>query len=74
VLLHEPTRTVLAGDAVFHRGGLSLGQDALATDPAVRAASVTRIPGDVKAVAFAHGEPLSGTGTESFRAFLGQLP
>lgn len=73
VLLHEPTRTVLAGDAVFHRGQLNLGPHALAADPAARAVSVARIPGDVKAVGFAHGKPLSGPGIESFRAFLQQL-
>jgi glyoxylase-like metal-dependent hydrolase (beta-lactamase superfamily II) len=72
-LLHEPTGTVLAGDAVFHRGGLSLGPGALAADPAARAASLARIPAEVTAVGFAHGQPLSGPGIESYRAFLDQL-
>jgi glyoxylase-like metal-dependent hydrolase (beta-lactamase superfamily II) len=73
VLLHEPTGTVLAGDAVFHRGALSLGPGALAADPAARAAGLARIPAEVTAVGFAHGQPLAGAGIESFRAFLGQL-
>jgi glyoxylase-like metal-dependent hydrolase (beta-lactamase superfamily II) len=33
VLLHEPTRTLLAGDAVFNRGQLGLGPAPLAADP-----------------------------------------
>jgi glyoxylase-like metal-dependent hydrolase (beta-lactamase superfamily II) len=73
VLLHEPSSTVLVGDAVFNRGKLALGPDTLAADPAARPASIARIPGDVTAVGFAHGAPLSGSGIESFRAFLERL-
>jgi len=37
VLLHEPSSTVLVGDAVFNRGKLALGPDTLAADPAAPA-------------------------------------
>jgi glyoxylase-like metal-dependent hydrolase (beta-lactamase superfamily II) len=71
VLLHEPTRTLLAGDAVFHRGAEpSQGPDALSCDPAVRDASLARLPADVEAVGFAHGAPLTGARVESYRAWL----
>ncbi|WP_189313240.1 MBL fold metallo-hydrolase [Streptomyces brasiliensis] len=42
-LLHGPGRTLLMGDAVFHRGGLDLGRAALAAPcaPCARAASRT---------------------------------
>jgi glyoxylase-like metal-dependent hydrolase (beta-lactamase superfamily II) len=73
VLLHEPTRTLLAGDAVFNRGQLGLGPAPLAADPGARSAGPAGIPGDVAAVGFAHGAPLSGAGIESFHAFLEQL-
>ena len=71
VLLHEPSGTVLLGDAVFHRGGLALGPAALAADPASRPGSLARIPADdVRAAGFAHGEPLAGAAVEAFREFL----
>jgi glyoxylase-like metal-dependent hydrolase (beta-lactamase superfamily II) len=73
VLLHEPTGTLLAGDAVFNRGKLALGPATLAADPAARPASIARIPRDVTAVGFAHGQPISGPGIESFQAFLQQF-
>jgi glyoxylase-like metal-dependent hydrolase (beta-lactamase superfamily II) len=60
VLLHEPSRALLVGDAVFNRGGLSSGHDALAADPGVRDASYARMPRDIAAVGFAHGAPLVG--------------
>ncbi|MET8615436.1 MBL fold metallo-hydrolase [Streptomyces misionensis] len=70
VLLHEPTRTLLVGDAVFHRGKLALGPAALAADPAARPASLLRMPRDVHAVGFAHGQPLSGERISAFHDFL----
>jgi glyoxylase-like metal-dependent hydrolase (beta-lactamase superfamily II) len=74
VLIHEPTGTALVGDAVFHRGGLILGPDAMSADPAARPGSVARIPTDLRAVGFAHGAPLTGTAVEKFQAFLAGLP
>ncbi|MFI6407909.1 MBL fold metallo-hydrolase [Streptomyces sp. NPDC050548] len=69
-LLHEPTRTVLVGDAVFHTGRLGYGPATFAADPAARATGAARIPPDVTAVGFGHGAPLSGAEVEAFRAFL----
>ena len=69
-LLHEPSRTVLVGDALFHRSGLTLGPAALAEDPAGRPAGLRALPPDVAAVGFAHGAPLSGTATEIYQQFL----
>jgi len=70
VLLHEPSRALLVGDAVFNRGGLSGGHDALAADPVVRDASYARMPRDVTAVGFAHGAPLVGDAVTSLNAWL----
>ncbi|MGK4584797.1 MBL fold metallo-hydrolase [Kitasatospora sp. HPMI-4] len=72
-LLHESTRTVLLGDAVFRRGRLELGPAALAADPSLRADSLGRIPRDVAGVGFAHGDPLTGAGAATFHAFLERL-
>jgi glyoxylase-like metal-dependent hydrolase (beta-lactamase superfamily II) len=73
VLLHEPTRTLLAGDAVFHRRAEpSQGPDALSFDPAARDASLARLPSDVAAVGFAHGPPLTGTQVEHYQSWLEQ--
>jgi glyoxylase-like metal-dependent hydrolase (beta-lactamase superfamily II) len=73
VLLHEPTRTLLAGDAVFHRRAEpSQGPDALSFDPAARDASLARLPSDVAAVGFAHGPPLTGTRVEHYQSWLEQ--
>jgi glyoxylase-like metal-dependent hydrolase (beta-lactamase superfamily II) len=69
-LLHEETRTLLAGDAIFNRGRLSLGPPALATDPALRADSLTRLPRDVTEVGLAHGKPLRGKDLDGYRALL----
>lgn len=69
-LLHEPTRTVLVGDAVFHTGRLGYGPAGFAADPTARASAAARIPGDVTAVGFGHGSPLSGAETGAFHAFL----
>lgn len=71
-LLHEPTRTVLVGDAVFHARGLGYGPATFAADPAARASGAARIPADVTAVGFGHGAPLSGAGVEAFQAFLAE--
>ncbi|MFE9423450.1 MBL fold metallo-hydrolase [Kitasatospora sp. NPDC006697] len=70
VLLHEPTRTVLVGDAVFRTGRLGYGPATYAADPDGRAAGAARIPVEVAAVGFGHGAPLTGDGAEEFRAFL----
>jgi glyoxylase-like metal-dependent hydrolase (beta-lactamase superfamily II) len=75
VLLHEPSGTLLAGDALFHRGGrLALGPAALAAAPGTRAASLARIPETVTAVGFAHGAPLTGADTAAFHRWLAALP
>jgi glyoxylase-like metal-dependent hydrolase (beta-lactamase superfamily II) len=67
VLLHEPSRTLLAGDAVFHRSGEpQQGPAALSADSAARDASLRRLPADVAAVGFAHGRPLTGDGIQSY--------
>jgi glyoxylase-like metal-dependent hydrolase (beta-lactamase superfamily II) len=73
-LLHEPTRTVLAGDAVFHTGKLGYGPPTFAADPAGRATGAARIPADITAVGFGHGSPLSGAGIDAFQAFLAKQP
>lgn len=69
-LLHEPTRTVLVGDAVFHTGRLGYGPATFAAEPAARATGAARIPTNVTAVGFGHGAPLSGPGVDAFQAFL----
>jgi glyoxylase-like metal-dependent hydrolase (beta-lactamase superfamily II) len=71
-LLHEPSRTLLVGDALFHTGRLGFGPATFAADPAARATGAARLPTDVAAVGFGHGAPLSGPGPalEAFRAFL----
>jgi glyoxylase-like metal-dependent hydrolase (beta-lactamase superfamily II) len=74
VLLHEPSRTVLTGDAVFNRGKLALGPAALAADPDLRAGSLAKLPPHLRAVGFAHGAPLTGGDLAVFDQFLKQLP
>lgn len=69
-LLHEPTRTVLVGDAVFHTGKLGFGPATFAADPEARSSGAARIPVDVTAVGFGHGAPLSGSAVDAFQAFL----
>ena len=69
-LLHEPTRTVLVGDAIFHTGKLGYGPATFAADPAARATGAARIPADVTAIGFGHGAPLTGPGLDGFQAFL----
>ncbi|MFJ2645316.1 MBL fold metallo-hydrolase [Streptomyces sp. NPDC087420] len=73
VLVHEPSRSVLVGDALFNRGGLEIGPAAMAADPSTRASSLTRIPHHATAVGFAHGAPLTGTGVEGFHEFVRRL-
>ena len=69
-LLHEPSRALLVGDAVFHRTELATGPDALAADPALRNASYARLPQDITAVGFAHGTPLDADRIGDFTAWL----
>ncbi|QMU78203.1 MBL fold metallo-hydrolase [Streptacidiphilus sp. PB12-B1b] len=73
VLVHEPSRTVLLGDAVFHRGELALGPAALAADPQLRGGSLAKLPQGIAAAGFAHGAPLSGPDISTFHAFLEPL-
>lgn len=68
VLLHEPTRTLLVGDAIFRNARLGLGPAGFAADPAARSTALSRIPVDVEAVGFGHGDPL--TEPDVFRAFI----
>jgi glyoxylase-like metal-dependent hydrolase (beta-lactamase superfamily II) len=70
VLLHEPTRALLVGDAVFHQKRLGLGPRAFAADPTAQAGSLARIPSDVSAVGFGHGDPLTEADVDGFRSFL----
>ncbi|MEU8695709.1 MBL fold metallo-hydrolase [Streptomyces sp. NPDC048665] len=74
VLLHEPSRALLVGDAMFNRGKLALGPAALAADPALRPASLQRLPQDLTTVGFAHGAPLDAVGIPAFQEFLTRLP
>ncbi|MFJ9865664.1 MBL fold metallo-hydrolase [Streptomyces sp. NPDC101165] len=73
VLRHEPSRTLLTGDAVFHRGRLDLGHAALAADPGLRADSLGKLPAGVRGVGLSHGAPLTGAGAETFRRFVESL-
>ena len=68
-LLHEPTRTVLVGDALFHTGKLGYGPATFAADPTARATGAARIPANVTAIGFGHGTPLTGPGIDTFQAF-----
>jgi glyoxylase-like metal-dependent hydrolase (beta-lactamase superfamily II) len=72
-LYHEPSGTAFVGDAVFNRGELALGPATLAADPQLRAGSLAKLPSDLRAVAFAHGAPLTEAGIPAFRAFLDAL-
>jgi glyoxylase-like metal-dependent hydrolase (beta-lactamase superfamily II) len=71
--LHEPTQTLLVGDAVFNRTGLAVGPDALAADPAGRNASLRRLAGHAIAVGFAHGAPMQGPQVDAFNQFCQHL-
>jgi glyoxylase-like metal-dependent hydrolase (beta-lactamase superfamily II) len=66
-LLHEPSRVVLVGDAIFNRGGgLSMGPSVLSADPGARPASLARLPLEVAAVGLAHGPALRGAETDRY--------
>lgn len=69
-LLHEPTRTVLVGDALFRTGKLGYGPATFAADPTARATGAARIPDNVTAIGFGHGTPLTGLGIDTFQAFM----
>lgn len=69
-LLHEPTRTVLVGDALFHTGRIGYGPATFAAEPDARAPGAARIPVDVDAVGFGHGAPVAGDDVGAFQAFL----
>lgn len=71
VLIHEPTQTLLAGDAVFNRSGRpGLGPAALCADVTTRANSLHRLPSDVAAVGFAHGAALTGETVQTYTNWL----
>jgi glyoxylase-like metal-dependent hydrolase (beta-lactamase superfamily II) len=73
VLHHEPSHTLLMGDAAFNRGDTpSLGPAALAADPAARPASLAKLPADPAAVGFAHGIALTGAATTAYQRLLEQ--
>ena len=72
-LYHEPSGTAFVGDAVFNRGELALGPAALAADPQLRAGSLAKLTSEIKAVAFAHGAPLTEVGIPAFRRFVDTL-
>jgi glyoxylase-like metal-dependent hydrolase (beta-lactamase superfamily II) len=69
-LHHEPTRTLLLGDAAFHLRGLGLGPATLAHDPDTRPDALAALPTDVAAVGFAHGAPLTGDAVGAFHDFV----
>ncbi|MET8454415.1 MBL fold metallo-hydrolase [Streptomyces sp. NPDC005209] len=73
-LFHEPSNALLVGDAVFNRGKLALGPAALAADPALRPASLQRLPHDLTTVGFAHGAPLASADIPAFHDFMDHLP
>jgi glyoxylase-like metal-dependent hydrolase (beta-lactamase superfamily II) len=72
-LHHEPSNTLLVGDAIFNRGPeLTLGPPALAADPELRPGSLARLPTDVTSVGLAHGDPLRGKDLDRYRTLIGQ--
>ncbi|MFF2937522.1 MBL fold metallo-hydrolase [Streptomyces mirabilis] len=73
VLMHEPSRTILMGDAAFNRGKFAIGPAALSADPDLRPGSLARIPQNLNAVGFAHGAPLTGSEVHTFQEFLQQF-
>jgi glyoxylase-like metal-dependent hydrolase (beta-lactamase superfamily II) len=75
VLLHEPTRTLLTGDAMFNRGRRpAQGPAMLAYDPATAAKSLQLIPVDVTAIGFAHGSPLCGDQVARYQTYRASAP
>lgn len=69
-LRHEPTGAVLVGDAVSRTSKLGFGPAGFAADPDAREQAAARIPREVTAVGFGHGEALTGADVEGFVAFL----
>jgi len=70
-LLHEPSRTVLVGDALFFRfGRMSMGPAGGSQDPAARPHGLGRLPTDVAAVGFSHNDPLVGGRTEVYQQYI----
>jgi glyoxylase-like metal-dependent hydrolase (beta-lactamase superfamily II) len=73
VLIHEPTKTLLTGDAVLHRHPEpAQGPGGLSFDPAAARTSLARLPADVTAVGFAHGAPLTGGAVQRYQAWLSE--
>jgi glyoxylase-like metal-dependent hydrolase (beta-lactamase superfamily II) len=71
-LLHEPSNSLLVGDAIFNLGPrLTLGPPALAADPRLRSVSLARLPRDVTAIGLAHGDPLYGDQLRRYTLLLG---
>lgn len=70
VLLHEPTSSLLVGDAVFNRGKLSTGHNFLSSDPATRDRTLSKLPRQITAVGFAHGASLIGDKVAGFVSWL----
>jgi glyoxylase-like metal-dependent hydrolase (beta-lactamase superfamily II) len=70
VLHHLDSGALLVADAVFHRGGLTTGPNALAADPLVREESYRRIPAGASAIGFAHGPPLLRDEAATFTQWL----
>ena len=72
-LLHEPTKTLLTGDAVLHRGPEpAQGPDGLSSDPVAARISLAKLPADVKAVGFAHGTPLVDGAVQRYQVWLNE--
>jgi len=64
----------VVGDAIINRGNkLSLGPAALSTDPAARPVTLARLPADASVIGFAHGAPLTGASTQTYRQLLQDL-
>jgi glyoxylase-like metal-dependent hydrolase (beta-lactamase superfamily II) len=71
VLMHEPTKTLLMGDALLHRHPEpAQGPAGLTFDPGAARSSLARLPGDAAAVGFAHGAPLTAGAVERYQAWL----
>lgn len=70
LLSHEPSGSLLVGDAIFNRSQLDSGPNFLAADPAVRDASYRRIPRGASCVGFSHGVPLVRDGVADFDSWL----
>ena len=72
-LLHEPTKTLLTGDAVLHRGpDPAQGPDGLSSDPFAARISLAKLPADVKAIGFAHGTPMADGAVRRYHVWLNE--